>query len=682
MDRHFLHFAHLDHALRPDYPLLTETEWRSLLHHSGFEAMESLSPDHGQDGPHLRQAVMMARATNTGIHTGQRWLILADRGGCGLAITKRLQALGAECYLAWADSNSASPGSSAPRNFVLNAGNPVAFADLLVDLTRNAPLHQILHLWNLDASDADAEPENSLSAGCQSALHLAQALIALSLPNVPALTFTVRGLGEVPAGTMLPGQAPLWGLAKVIALEHPELHCRRLDLGDVQGPEAALGLYRFLHEFDEPEVSLRHGLFFAPRLTRYRPERESAPLTLSPDGAYLVSGAFGGLGLLLAEWLVRHGARRLLLLGRTKPDGQARTRLAIMEEGGANCLIRHVDVCDRERLTAAIAELEERGTPLLGVFHAAGLLDDGLLPGQSWPRMALAMAPKIQGAWNLHLVTAHCTLDHFVLYSSAAGLLGSASQASHAAGNAFLDALALHRRASGLPGLSIAWGAWAEVGAASRVQEGEQQSLARWGRQGFGTLAPDLAMQALHGLLVHPGPGNIGVLPIDWPQLLRDRPGDSCLAEFRSASLRTTTLKPGPESLREHLFQALPTERSEIVATYTRAQVARILGWPDAEAIAPESNFMELGLDSLSSLELRNRLQTELGCALPTTLTFDYPSVAQLSDFLATLATDGPTAAPPAMAGEAAAETLARLDEISDEDLDPLLLSLLQDRLA
>ncbi len=698
-----------DVDIRPDYPLLAVADWRRLLLQCGFEAADAIVPDACLHGLSLHQAVLVGRAAKDRDHDGQHWLIFADEEGCGLALAARLQTLGAECSLVWREGTGSRPASLPSGQYSIRPDDVAGFAALIARLSKGRPLTHIQHLWSLDATSASAEPDEVAAVICQSGLHLVQALVSCGLKTLPALTFATPGRNGSLAGEHMPVHAPLWGLAKVIALEYPDLHCRCIDLGDARGTTAAAHLYQVLDETNEPEISLRKGQYFAPRLQRYQPVASppaalpapestdgttpfpSQPPTLfSASGSCLVSGAFGGLGLLLTEWLVQQGARHLLLLGRRAPDATSRSRLSRLEAEGVTILVRQVDVCDRHLLAEVITDAERTGPPLKGVFHASGLLDDGLLPDQTWPRLQAAMAPKIQGAWNLHLATAHCSLTHFVLYSSVAALLGSAGQASHAAGNAFLDALAVHRLAAGQPGLSVAWGAWAEIGAAARIQQGDHQILERWRRQGFGTLAPGQAMKALQGLLADAAGGHVAVVPIDWPNLLHQRPHAAFLENFRSIPEATAAPRPAPEPqpLRQRLLASPAAERARQLNEHLRDQVASILGWTGLDSVDSDSHFLELGMDSLTSMELRNRLQTALGCSLPTTLTFDYPNVTRLTAFLLERLADAAVADQPPHAETrptktAGAATFAGQDilaGISDEDLDPLLFNLLSEK--
>ena len=310
-----------------------------------------------------------------------------------------------------------------------------------------------------------------------------------------------------------------------------------------------------------------------------------------------------------------------------KATEAAKNQLAKLEQGGAKIIIAQADVSQREQLARVLAEIDD-ARPLRGVIHAAGVLDDGLLLQQSIDRFAKVFAAKISGAWNLHTLTENTPLDFFVLFSSIASLLGSPGQANHAAANAFLDALAYYRRALGLTALSINWGVWDKVGAAAK-------RLSQIRAKGMGTIAPEQGVEILKDLLSRPSaeaPRQVGVVPINWSQF---RPTNPFFAEITQK-----VALPTHSSFRETLATAPADQRHTLLIEHVREQVAQVLGWSEEAGTSTtsmplEQGFFELGMDSLTSMELRNRLQTTLKCRLPSTLTFKYPTVEALVDYLA-----------------------------------------------
>jgi acyl carrier protein len=262
---------------------------------------------------------------------------------------------------------------------------------------------------------------------------------------------------------------------------------------------------------------------------------------------------------------------------------------------------------------------------LRGVIHAAGVLDDGLIEQQSAERFRKVMAPKVRGAWNLHERTAAMQLDFFVFFSSAASLLGSAGQSNYAAANAYLDALARYRRGLGLPALSINWGAWESGGmAADSVRQ-------RMASRGVGAIEPEQGLSLLAQLIggtANVPAAQIGVVPVDWPAFLSQTPPVflSRFESFAPAQARTR------ETFRKRLDDAPPSERPVRLRQFLHDALAGVLGFRSEARIAPQQRFFELGMDSLMSLELRNRLEAELGVKFPSTLAFDYPSLESLGD--------------------------------------------------
>lgn len=313
------------------------------------------------------------------------------------------------------------------------------------------------------------------------------------------------------------------------------------------------------------------------------------------------------------------------MVGRSSTsDTVSSALLRELEQAGAKIVIAQADVADAKQVAQVLADVEKSLPLLRGVVHAAGLLDDGILQQQSWERFERVMAPKVQGAWNLHVLTQNYPLDFFVMFSSVASLLGSAGQANYSAANAFLDALAYTRTRMGLPGLSINWGAWSQIGVAAKRQ------MRQFGSKGMGTITPQQGLAVLEQLLSQ-SPIQVGVVPIDWSQWIRT--AWPFLADF------ITEISEEQPSVGTEFFQQLEaatkSDRPELLVAHVRSQVVKVLGLNSSDSLDIQQGFSELGMDSLTSIELKNRLQSSLGCSLPSTLAFDYPTVATLTDYLA-----------------------------------------------
>ena len=279
------------------------------------------------------------------------------------------------------------------------------------------------------------------------------------------MTSGVHTIGPVQDGVAV-AQSPVWGLGRGLRLEHPELWGGLIDLDpELAAEEGARRLVEELLGSDgEDQLALRGGERHVARLVRSQRGR-GAPLKLRADATYLLTGGLGGLGLEVCRWMVGRGVRHLALMSR-EASAPARERLRELEAAGAQIAVFQGDVSREGDVRRILAEMGRTMPPLRGVIHLAGIGDDCALVDMDWPRFAKVLAPKVAGGWNLHALTLQEPLDFFVLFSSQAGLMGSTSQGSYSAANTFLDALAHHRRALGLPGLSIVWGPWTDVGIA------------------------------------------------------------------------------------------------------------------------------------------------------------------------------------------------------------------------
>jgi len=435
-------------------------------------------------------------------------------------------------------------------------------------------------------------------------------------------------------------QAPVEGFALALGLEHPELRVTVVRL------ESGTGARELVEELlggaDEPRVRWRVGDRFAARVERAAPPPAS-DAALRADATYLVTGGLGALGLASARLLVELGARHVVLTGRT---------VRPYEIEGAEARFIPADISnagDVERLFEAMRDMP----PLAGVIHAAGALDDGLTEGQSPERFRRVMAAKARGAWNLHERTAGMRLDFFVLFSSAASLLGSAGQGSYAAANAYLDALAVYRRAQGLPALSVNWGAWESAGMAGEAVR------SRMAARGVGAIEPAAGLRLLARLLrADLASARIGVVPVDWPVFIEQLPPHQAK---RFEALQTQAAAPR-QAFRERLFAAPEAERPALLRAFAGDALAAVLGVRDGARISRQQRFFDLGMDSLMALELRQRLEAELGIQLPATLAFDYPSLEALEPCLAQMLLSQPR------------ETAAgELDALSEDEIARLL---------
>jgi myxalamid-type polyketide synthase MxaE and MxaD len=308
--------------------------------------------------------------------------------------------------------------------------------------------------------------------------------------------------------------------------------------------------------------------------------------------------------------------------------------LAALTSSGAHILVARVDVTKAEQISSLLEEVERSMPPLRGIIHAAGILDDGLLLNMDQERFRRVLEPKMLGAWNLHSLTQSAPLDFFVLFSSAASLLGSPGQGNYASANAFLDALAHHRQALNMPALSINWGPWSDIGlAASSAKRGERLAL-----MGIASLSPRQGLEALSTLLRERAP-QVGVIPLNLRQWRQSYP-QAAQAPFLAHLIEEQDAAPRSQvnrsasPMRNALLAAEMGQRRALLEEHLREQIGRVLRLSPA-SIEAHTALSALGFDSLMALELRNRLEDSLGITLPTTVAWSHPTIAALAVYLA-----------------------------------------------
>ncbi|AJC56292.1 type I polyketide synthase [Streptomyces sp. 769] len=425
-----------------------------------------------------------------------------------------------------------------------------------------------------------------------------------------------------------PAQAQVWGLGRVAALEHPQRWGGLVDLPGAPDDRTLDRLAAVLTGTGEDQVAIRPSGVFARRLRR----AVAAPAQeWRPSGTVLITGGTGALGAQVAHWLAENGAAHLVLTSRQGEDAPGAAELAAELRGrGVEVTVAACDVADSGALGALLAGLS--GPPLTAVVHAAGVLEPGLLDTLTAEQTARVLRPKVDATRNLHELTRDLDLSAFVLFSSFASTVGAAGQGNYAAANAYLDALAEQRRADGLVATSVAWGPWAEAGMAA---DGAHEERLR--RGGLPAMSPQLALAGLRDALGRTEPAVV-VADVDWAAFgpaftaLRPSPLLDGLLPTRPVAQSASAADGVP--LVERLAKLPEGERGAVVGELVRGEVAAVLGYASADRVRPEQAFLELGFDSLTAVELRNRIAAATGLDLPATLTFDHPTLGALTDFL------------------------------------------------
>ncbi|MEM7595538.1 MAG: beta-ketoacyl reductase, partial [Cyanobacteria bacterium P01_A01_bin.83] len=378
-----------------------------------------------------------------------------------------------------------------------------------------------------------------------------------------------------------------------------------LDLDPELKNDSAQTLFREIWSNDlEDRVAFRNNTRYVPRIVRKDLERtkiESKNL-FHESKSYLITGGLKGLGLFIAGWMAQRGAKHLVLLGRSEPSKSTKEKITELENAGVQVVVAQADVTQEKQLAKVIRDIDSSLPPLGGIIHAAGILDDGVLQQLDWSRFARVMAPKVQGAWNLHSLTKEKSLEFFVLFSSVASLLGFPGQTNHVAANTFLDSFVYYRRSQGLPGLTINWGLWADIGTAADKQV-----------KGIERIPPQIALQAFEQLLSQSSP-QVGVVPIDWLKFSQKFLLGKTPPFFEKLISQEQPIQVKQISAQD-IKEASSNDRHLLLITYIRDRVAQALGI-NIQQLDIQQPLTSMGLDSLIAIQLRNLFKTDLGVNL------------------------------------------------------------------
>jgi len=572
-----------DTSLRPAQPLLSAAEWVSLLARSGFQHATSVAGVRYPDGE-PQNALLMAQLHRP----AESWVVLADASSISSEFCKLLEIEGRDFRLASCGDLVPATGPNSKVVFFGGLGNrsPEDFsytesAARVVGNLAGAPAARDSRLWLVT--------QNAQHVGGESVL--------------PVLD-----------------QAALWGFGRVLALEHPEIWGGIVDLpADVSPEEAARSLLDAIgNAGDEDQIAVRADRQMTPRLVRANLPKAATPKILRPDKTYLITGGTGKIGLQLAGWLAQKGARSLVLTSRSGATTDFQLDQIEHIRKTANVEVVIADAGNREEMARLIGALDGK---LAGVIHAAGTTEFRPITDMDGAAVHRSLYGKALGAWHLHELTAHLSLDFFVLFSSGASVWGSIGAAHYAAANAVLDLLAHYRRDRGLPALSINWGFWEDP------QEAALEKAQFLERSGLRPMSSNEAL-ALFGRLLESEGTQLTAADIDWSiftamyETRRPRP---LIEHLRSR---------GPAKPRLTLDKKAALPGSGGMLEYVRGEVAAVMGIKSGEWIDPLQPLFEMGIDSLMAVELRNRLETATSQALPATFVFNHPTIQAIAGFI------------------------------------------------
>ncbi|MGW2780308.1 SDR family NAD(P)-dependent oxidoreductase [Streptomyces populi] len=533
------------------------------------------------------------------------WLVLADETGVADALAQRLASAAVPHVIV---RRGTEFGAEGPGRYVLDPADPRQLTRLLAEAFTDGPPERVVQLSALDAPAVEdaATAEQAALHCCLSTLHLVRTL-ADRPGRAPRLFVVVRGSQAAGDSTRVthPQQALAWGFGLSVAQEYPELSTTLIDLPATNDDD---GLWTQLrHADDERLVALRESGRLVPRLARTRPD-DGGHDGITADGVHLITGGLGGLGRVVAERLVRRGARRLALLSRSGPDAAAESWIEGIEARGVTVHLARADVADRAALSAALDAVRSEAGPIASVVHTAGVLDDATVANLTEERVLRVLAPKVLGTTLLTELAPEA--QRFVLFASAAGVLGSAGQSPYAAANAFLDAWAHHLSRTGRRALSLDWGAWTEVG----MVAGSADRAAETGRSGLVAFTPAEGGEMFERVLAT-SRRQLAPLALDPEALELDQ--DAARVRPILGDLITVAADPaGTDDLVARIFTAATDQdRAGRLEAYVRAKVGQVSG--GVVEVSATTALKELGLDSLMLVRLRNAFIRELGAELP-----------------------------------------------------------------
>ena len=582
------------------------------------------------------------------------WLILCDEQGVGESLAETLRLRGDSCTLA----------KYSPDGIENESAGMARLINSVTALSGSRPLRGIVHLWSLDATPSDATSVVSLEADATRCLGSALAAMkAVTESDASGLKcrlwLVTRGSQAVDASAPTRiSQAPLWGLGQAFSVEHRQFFGGLVDLdpesSSLQAGSDLADALEIAAERAEDLIGIRAGALRAPRLLR-KEQRLATSLSLRDDASYLVTGGLGGIGLVTAEWLVKQGARHVILVGRNVPPERsswdaltdlgrwtkAVTVLRGLEEDGAHVTCAAVDVGDADSWRTFLADHDEAGRPpIRGVFHTAGTLVPHRLLELDLQKIQEAFRSKVAGTWQAHQSFAERDLDFFVTFSSAPPHLGVLGQSlgAYCAANAFMDALAAFRQSRGLPAVNIKWGPWSEVGLHT-AETSASSNLERLASFGLSGISNQEGMEIL-GHLLSQRQNQCWVVAADWARLFQNdfliasKPffAELAFTAGESAGETADALARREAFLAKLAPLASKAQKQKLVA-HIRELVSAVMRL-DAASVDWRRGLFDMGMDSLMALELKTKLQNDVGISISATLAFDYPTVDAIAGYL------------------------------------------------
>ncbi len=516
---------------------------------------------------------------------------------------------------------------------------------LFIDLTTTGlAIDRVIHCLGMETTSLTTDISTQ-ALNCLSLLNVIQQVKLLTATDdaaaLPSLGIVTQGaqVYALENGHENIAAATLWGMAKTICLEYPELNTQIVDFGGDSPCLKDVANY-LLFQKQESQLLIRNEMQFVPRLQAVEFKGKPSALTSvfagNQNDVYLITGGLGALGLETAEWLISNGIKNIALCGRSLPSEEAQRRITQWTNSGVCITTYQTDVADNIKVCELINAIQQDGNVLKGIYHEAGIISDALISQQHWEDYSVTFAPKIQGTINLHSATLNIALDQFVCFSSISSVLGNAGQANYAAANAFIDQLMQLRRQQGLVGTAINWGPWGEVGLATKMDIQAQGYFEKLGitpittAEGFDYLSQALTMDNTQ----------LAVLPVQWFKFFQHWPGvkeQGFLQEIGQHFTKSIDLSQLNHAFIDKMKGYSNEQRIDEIVEYVHEKLSNVLSKTSVDV---DLSLLQMGIDSLMAIDFKTQLTRELALELPVHILLEGPSIQSLAEYLSSLFTE------------------------------------------
>lgn len=573
------------------------------------------------------------------------WIVFADQNGMADKFVQMAQVKGDRCIMVYASDRFNKMNSL----YTLDVANRQDYIRFIQEVYEsNKEISGIVHFWSLNMKQERESQTFELDgqiSGYGSLLFLTQALFENDLVVYPKYWIVTQNAQYIEGRTtdIQFEQSSVWGLGKVFSLEHPELWGGLIDIQDTASITIQ-NLYKILTstEYAEQMTVISKGEFFVPSLQRSVHEKPSKAIAFDQDSAYLVTGASGGLGMLLTEWLINHGVKKLALCSRHIRSRFDETLMRDFTNRGIQIELFECDISNYELVKKMFGEIFVKFHSLKGVFHLAGEIKDGSISNQTWEQYVSILSPKVCGAWNLHQLTKDIDLDYFVMYSSVASLLGTSGQANYASANAVMDSFSCWRMANGFSSTSICWGLWDSQGMQDKLDDTGHKILAQNGIMPMDSIA---AIESLNEILSSDIPiqGCVALETEQWAYaILLYQDGTENIKESIEVKLEEEPENTSVSKKQEKDTKVQQQVKEPVQKNYTKKYVisqiqkcvAKAVWIEEPDSIEIDENLLEIGLDSIVILGLRKSLKEEFHIEIPYKEFLQSRTINKLADLI------------------------------------------------